>query len=379
MVKKVVVLGAGMVGSIIAKDLASDPNLEVTAVDRDIKALGLLDKSINKVHVAFSAPIETLSKIVEEHDFVVGALPGKFGFKTLNMIAEAGKSAVDISFMPEDPRSELDEIIYDCGVAPGISNMLAAYMTHGIDVDQIHEIKIMVGGLPYLPKGEWQYKAPFSPEDVLEEYTRPVKIKRHGKITTVEPLTGKETLPFGSHSLEAFLSDGLRSLIDTIPARNMSEKTLRYKGYWKRIKMLRDNGFLSTESVKINPTTEVIPRELTSALLFPQWKYEEGEQDITILHVTGVIGDKLINCEMMDKYTDGIRSMSRTTGFPAAVVARMIINGDINMPGVSPPELIVQDNENHWRYIRNELAQRGIHIVKSVSDLPHYAKIQYEQ
>ena len=164
-------------------------------------------------------------------------MPSRFGFATLDAILDLGKHYCDISFMPEDAW-ELDEkavaagviAVVDCGVAPGMSNLQAGLAARHLD--PCHSIDIMVGGIPRDPKPPWNYKAGFSPFDVVEEYLRPSRIIENGEMVIKDALSEPELLEFeGVGTLEAFNTDGLRSLAETIKVPMMRERTMRYPGH----------------------------------------------------------------------------------------------------------------------------------------------------
>ncbi len=178
---KVIVLGAGLVGAPMAIDLAKDPKFEVTVADFRLDALEKLEgkHSIKTIRMDLSLP-EDVKLIIEGFDYVVNAVPGFMGFQTMKAIIEADKDVVDIAFFPEDAfeLSELAEkhnvtAIVDCGVAPGMSNILSGYVDSILD--KTENVLIYVGGLPAIRQWPYEYKAPFSPIDVIEEYTRPAR------------------------------------------------------------------------------------------------------------------------------------------------------------------------------------------------------------
>lgn len=236
---KVAVLGAGLVGAPMAVDLAKDENFEVTVADRDGKPLEKLEAmglGIATEQADLSDEI-ALKALIADQDLVLSAVPGFMGYRTLQTVIEAGKDVVDIAFFPEDP-FELDALakkkgvtaIVDCGVAPGMSNLLTGHVARLLD--RTDKVLIYVGGLPELRKWPYEYRAVFSPIDVIEEYTRPARYVENGKPVVREALSDPELLDFpGIGTLEAFNSDGLRTLADTIDAPDMKEKTLRYQGH----------------------------------------------------------------------------------------------------------------------------------------------------
>nr|MBC8401883.1 saccharopine dehydrogenase NADP-binding domain-containing protein [Candidatus Neomarinimicrobiota bacterium] len=247
--KQVVVLGAGLVGKTMAIDLQQV--YEVTAVDIDKAALDdlYIKHSIAVKKVDLSVP-SAITSVVQEADLVVGALPGFIGYKAVEQVIAAGKNMVDISFFPEDPftLTKLAQkagvtVVIDCGVAPGMSNIILGYHNQRMEVERY---RCLVGGLPVKREWPWEYKAVFSPRDVIEEYTRPARYVKNGKIVVREALSDAELVNFDSvGTLEAWNSDGLRSLAKTMKIPNMIEKTLCYPGTIEYLRVLREGGFFS--------------------------------------------------------------------------------------------------------------------------------------
>ena len=203
-----------------------------------------------------------------------------------------------------------------------------------------------MGGLPVERRWPYEYKAGFAPHDVIEEYTRPSRIVRHGQVVQAEALSDPELLDFPNvGTLEAFNTDGLRSLIDTLDVPDMCEKTMRYPGHIALMKVFRETGFFSKQLITVGDV-QVRPLDVTAALLFPKWTFEPGEQDITVMRVTAT-GQRQgkstqLVWDLLDRYdpkTD-FRSMSRTTALPATITARAIADGDLRKPGVHPPEIL---------------------------------------
>jgi len=254
-------------------------------------------------------------------------------------------------------------------VAPGMSNILTAYASS--ELDETHKVKIMVGGLPKIRQHPWEYKAVFSPADVIEEYTRPARVVRNGQEVVLPALCEKELVDIeGVGTLEAFSSDGLRSLIHTIDAPDMEEKTLRYPGHARLMEILRDAGFFSQEEKHIKGS-RVSPLDMTSTLLFDQWKLLEGEVDITVMKVivSGIKdGDSTsITYDLYDEYDpeSGIHSMARTTGYTATITARMVLNGLYDRIGVSPPEYLGRKAEC-VEFLFSEFEKRKIYYKRSI-------------
>ncbi len=371
--KKIAVLGCGLVGSTIARQLASVTGLNVTAVDADSERLNSIRHvqglSLRKADLSAEGSITSLAK---DFDVLVGALPGWMGYRALREVIVAGKNYCDISFMPENAR-ELDSLarekgvcaVVDCGVAPGVANLMVG--TSHRKLERTDSVLIMVGGLPRQRILPWEYKAPFSPADVIEEYTRPARQKRGGRSISMPALSEVELVDVPKvGTLEAFNTDGLRSLLDTIGAFDMREKTLRYPGHAEKIELLAESGFFGTDPMVVNGV-ELRPLDFSSRLLFNNWSLEESEAEFTYMRVVvkgqGNTGQQCHTYELFDE-TDpdtGASSMARTTGYPCAFVTKRIAAGQLARPGVLPPELLV-DEESLFDDMMDDLRGKGISI-----------------
>ena len=371
------VLGCGLVGGPIARDLAEDKSFSVVAADIRKDALASLARSGNLRTVELDVSnAAALKKLVAGSDIVVSAVPGQLGFATLRTLIEAGKHVVDIAFFPEDP-FPLHElallknvtVIVDCGIMPGMGNILAAHAA--AQLDHVDEILIYVGGLPQVREWPYEYRAVFSPIDVIEEYTRPARYLEFGRVVTRPALSDPEYLHFpGVGTLEAFNSDGLRTMLTTIKADHMREKTLRYPGHIEKIAVLRETGFFSKEPIEIHGT-RITPLEFTARVLFPKWTLSEGEGDLTVMKVS-VKGKKddrgmTYQFDLLDRYDaeKGVISMARTTGYTATAAVRLLREGLYDTRGVSAPEFIGRDTRC-VDFMLHELALRGIHYESSV-------------
>jgi saccharopine dehydrogenase-like NADP-dependent oxidoreductase len=291
-------------------------------------------------------------------------------------IIEAGKNVVDISFFPENAL-ELDALakekgvtaIVDCGVAPGMHNIILGHYNEKL---KLTDFETLVGGLPKVKKWPFNYKAPFSPVDVIEEYTRPARYVENGGIIIREALTDCELVDFDNvGTLESFNSDGLRSILYTMPhIKNMKEKTLRYPGHVEYVKVLKDSGFFSEKKIIINGT-EISPLDFTSKILFNEWKLGETEEELTLMRVSlkgenksGEI-EKVVY-DLYDEYCPETQtsSMARTTGYTATAVASLFLEGLFTEKGIFPPELIGK-HETCFNYILNYLKERNVCYKKS--------------
>lgn len=369
-----VVLGAGMVGSVIAADLAAENGWQVTSVDRDQGALdAVAARSGGRVQtkVVDCGDPAAIGAAVAGADVVCGALASRLGLGALEAVIRAGRPYCDISFMPEDAlvldalaREHGVTAVVDCGVAPGMSNLLAGEAVRRLD--RTDALRILVGGLPRVRHSPWEYKAGFAPSDVIEEYVRPARIVVGGQIVVREPLSEVEPVDVpGVGTLEAFLTDGLRTLVDTLDVPDMVEKTMRWPGHTDLVRTLRDTGFFDAEPIEVDGVL-VSPLALTSKLLFPKWTFEPGEGDLTVMRVEarGELAGRATELvwdlhDEHDAVTD-TRSMSRTTGFPCAIVARMLAAGELAHPGVLPPERLPAIDAGITERIMAGLADRGV-------------------
>ena len=379
--KKTVVLGGGMVGAVMALDLALETDRAVTLFDVDQKKLDDA-KGQNPalaVEVADLSSPNTVASIASEADLVLGALPSRFGFEALKAVISTGKPYCDITFMPEDAW-HLDALakesgtvaVVDCGVAPGMSNLLAGVAARRLS--PCRSIVIRVGGLPIARHLPWQYKAGFSPYDVIEEYLRPARIVEHGEVVMKEALSEPVLIDFAEvGTLEAFNTDGLRSLTETLDVPHMLEQTMRYPGHRELVWALRETGLLSDEPVEVNGAS-VSPRDVTCRVLFPKWTYEPGEADLTVMRVEGV-GDHdgvptRLTWDLYDELDPATNwtSMARTTAFPATIMARMIESGIVSTPGVHPPEKLAGDDRVLDTLLAG-LAARGVRYRETSTPL----------
>jgi len=377
----ITVLGVGLVGNAIVRDLASEEGFEITAVDRDPDALGRL---------AQQAPVHTLQadlqaerevhRAVANADLVICAVPGFMGFETLRQVIEAGKSVVDISFFPEDP-FVLDELaqaqgvtaVVDCGVAPGLSNIIAGYME--TQLDRVVRYVCYVGGLPQIRRWPYEYQVVFSPVDVLEIYVRPARYVEYGQEVTRPALSDVELVDLpGIGTLEAFNTDGLRTLARTLDAPFMKEKTLRYPGHANLMRIFRESGFFDADPVVVDGAS-VRPVSLTAQLLFRQWQLEAHEPDLTVMRVI-IEGEKdgrllRYTYDLLDHHDAATQthSMARTTGYTATIVARQVIKGLFDRTGICPPEFVGR-TPGCWADLMAEYARRNINLTATSTEIP---------
>jgi saccharopine dehydrogenase-like NADP-dependent oxidoreductase len=387
---KIAVLGCGLMGPVIAEDLAEGGKNQVVVADRRREAeedlRGLDGVSFHRIDVS---DVGRDAELLDGVDLVVGALPGSVGFSVLRRVLEAGcPRVVDISFMPEDAsslselaRSKGSVCFVDCGVAPGLSHMLAARLT--AEIQHPEALEILVGGLPRQRHWPFEYMTVFSPRDVIEEYTRPARIKWAGKVEEWPALSRLERVEVeGVGTLEAFLTDGLRSLLSTLDIPFMVEKTLRYPGHADKIRLLRDTGFFSEDLIEVRDR-RVSPLDITSRLLERAWAPRPGQDDLTVLRVmmrgsdaegrpvrgayemVDVPGGKATGRDR-DESRPGMvsaSSMARTTGYTCTAVCRLLLRDLWKEPGVFFPEVMGSRNDL-LSHLLEDLERHELHVTR---------------
>jgi saccharopine dehydrogenase-like NADP-dependent oxidoreductase len=236
---------------------------------------------------------------------------------------------------------------------------------------KINNFEYMVGGLPKIRKFPFEYKAPFSPIDVIEEYTRPARYVENGVMINKPAMSDPELINFENvGTLEAFNTDGLRSLIYTLPKiPNMKEKTLRYPGHIRLIQSLIASGFFGKESIKIGKS-EVVPFDFTTKLLFDQWKLGQTEPEFTVMRIKLTGDESEVVYDLYDEFDaiEEISSMARTTGFTGTSGAELILQGIFTEKGVFPPELVGK-HESCFNFVINYLKERNVIYTENTREL----------
>jgi len=290
--------------------------------------------------------LETLAELVSGYDVVVNCLPGRIGHAVRPVLLSIeGMSVADLAFTSEDPieydnlaKEHGSRLIYDVGIAPGLSNALL--MDAQRRMGKLPSAKIWVGGNPQEPDDEWSYMAPFSPSDVIEEYTRPARIRRNGQNVTEPALSDRHLISVPSFGeMEAFLTDGVRSLLDTIDSEELLEYTVRWPGHIDR--------YLSGEHSE---------DELIEA-----WKFDSTRPEFTWLAVEVSNEEGSERWDVIDEGLDGWSSMARTTGLVTVEVAEMLADGTITESGVMPPERLGMDSDLMDRLL-NCMKDAGVQI-----------------
>ncbi len=375
--RSVAVLGAGRVGAAIALDLAATGKWQVRACDGFDGPLAALDRAGLETRQVDLATAAGLAEALAGCEVAVGAVPGFMGFGVAKGVLEAGRHLIDISFFPEDP-FPLDQVArehgvvaaVDCGVAPGASHLLAGLASRRLE--RFDRYRCLVGGLPWVRRLPFEYSAPFSPIDVIEEYTRPARSVRGRQVVTVPALSDIELVDLpGVGTLEAFATDGLRSLLRDPLATDMEEKTLRWPGHAEQMKLLRSLGLFGEEPVRL-AAGSVVPRELTAALLFEQWRPEPGAPELTVMRVEaeGLANGQPTRLvwDLLDSPAPslGVSSMARTTGYTCTAVADLFAEGGLPEAGLWLPERIGA-TKGGWDHVARYLGERGV-VIRETRD-----------
>jgi len=370
------VLGSGNIGSVVARDSAENlPSAEIVITDVDKKRAQEAASKAGFDNVSWmeadATNVSELSSRLKGFDVAIGALPGGLGYKACKASIAAKVDMVDVSYMPEDIMKLGDvaskagvTIIPDCGMSPGLSSMLVG---RGVSkLDRVDEVVIMNAGLPERPVPPLGYVITWSVKDLMDMYSRKVSIVRRGKIMQVEALSGLEEIEFpGVGKLEAFYTDGLRTLLYTVKAKEMWEKTLRYPGHVNGIALLKALGFFDSETVEISGK-KIAPRDLT-AKLFEKKMRRPDILDIVIMliKVNGTKDGKKIEhvYSLLDNYDKErqVTSMARTTAYTASVVGQMLVREMIKETGVIPPEKLGM-NGNLFKKLADEMRKKKVFV-----------------
>lgn len=343
----ILVLGAGAQGRVIAADLArSLESAGVTVADLrrpDLPAL----PNLHWVEADLSDGAAA-ARLLRGCDLAVGALPSRYGVAIMRAAIEARRNLVDVSFTPENPLALDAEaraagifILPDCGVAPGLSHLLVGRAAAARGTPR--EVTIMVGGVAQDPMRPMGYVVTWSLDDLLEEYTRPARIVRGGRPLEVPVFSGLEHVAVeGVGVMEAFYSDGLRTLIDSLPGvLEMGEKTLRWPGHvaaaWPLVKSGR-----FVEEIRARCTADP-PEDLVALVVRLRWD-DAGEETT-----------------LVDRYDPATRltAMARTTALTTSACAQLAASGIVRDTGVLPLERVGRD-ERAFEFVRAAVARHGI-------------------
>lgn len=374
---KALIMGCGNMGSVAAEDVATNmSSVEVVVADKDAERAKKTAEKIDSRNVSWvsfdMAKRDELVATLKDFDVTLGFLPGNLGFSLIKTCIDAKRDLVDVSFMAENPLTLDSEaskanvtIVPDCGLAPGISNILVGHATEMLD--ETRTVHIMVGGLPKKPIPPLEYVVTWSAESLIDEYSRKASIVKHGKIVEVEALTGVEEVKIPKvGKLEAFYTDGLRTLIHTVRnAAEMWEKTLRYPGHAEKIRLLENLGFFEEKTVEVNGA-RISPRKVTAKLLGERLRKPEVEDMVVMkVEVSGVKdGESMRYVYHLLDFCDKKRrvtAMARTTAYPASIIAQLMLKKAVKGKGVVAPEKIGADRQVFKLFLA-ELKRRGIEI-----------------
>jgi len=373
MERNVTVLGAGLIGSYMAKTLSAS-GVKTRSVDISAPQLQKLEQTHPHIETveADLSDSAAIQQWTQDADVVIGAVPGFLGYTTLETLIRSRKNVVDISFMPEDPKPlhELAQqnncrVAVDIGLSPGLNNLFAGYACSKAKFDSG---VMYVGGLPKVRAHPYQYQLVFSARDVIEEYTRPARYLENGTLVTREALSDVEHLHFPEvGTLEAFNSDGLRTLLYTSEIPTLKEKTLRYPGHADQMRTLRQAGFFDETPIRLKGK-DVIPVDATCEILKRAWKPLGEGHDIALLEVRLEGQTTKAHFQLRDEFneTENASAMSRTTGLPCIAMTRSLLeNPEALPPGVHPPEVFGK-NETLFHAIVNTLKEHHVHIEYSI-------------
>ena len=346
---KILVLGGGAQGRVIARDLArSLRDAQVAVADLSQPTLPALP-NLSWIEADLADPA-TVARLLREHDLGVGALPARLGFNAMKAAIEAKRNLVDVSFCAEDAltldgaaRAAGVTITPDCGLAPGLSHLVVGHLAarHGTP----DEVLIMVGGVAEERSRPFGYVVTWSLDDLLEEYRRPARIVRGGARAETPAFSALEPVRIdGVGEMEAFYSDGLRTLIDTLPGvREMGEKTLRWPGHAAAVMPLVKSGALLDE--------------------LRRHCFANPPRDLVVLVVRLLWGGTTREVSLVDRYdaATGMTAMARTTAYTTSVVAQLAARGGLRERGVQPLELVARDDKAYG-FVLAELESRGIRL-----------------
>lgn len=354
---QIVVVGGGMQGRVIAQNLLQreeKPEVVIVDIKQPEKLEGIGFKQANVLDESQAR------EAVKDAHAVVLAVPSEISHAALANLIRAGKSVADVSFTP-DPPLELDEAakakgaccVVDCGVAPGLSHILAGRAF--AELEGLDSLRILVGGMPQVPPPGFFHAIYFNPNDLLAEYVRPARARKHGVNIAPSPMD----VDFDKYTdmelgeLDAFLSDGLRSLLGSYPdVPDMSEWTLRWEGHLDTMKTLHELGLLADPVSSAAMAGTLVGK-------YPDQAYP----DVLLMVIEAKHKNERRLWRLIDKRTDGMSAMSRTTGFTTAAVAMVLARKQFTEPGVHAPERLGQDAKLTSTIVK-DLVDHGVNICE---------------
>jgi len=372
-----------MMGSAVASDLArTNSNDEIVLADINLQNAKITAKAmgpnVSPVRLDVNNTKDLVSTITGSNA-VVSAVSYTVNHQITKAAIQAGVHMCDLGGNNEvvqkqvahdaEAKAKGISIVPNCGLAPGLTNILAMEGTK--EFDELASIHLRVGGLPQNPRPPLYYQIVFSVEGLINEYVEKAEIIKDGTLMHIDPMSGLEEItfpePFGT--LEAFNTSGGLSWLTHLlngRVRDLDYKTIRYQGHCEKFKTLLDLGFATSEAMMVGGSVKT-NREFFGDLL--RKKLDYGDKDVVLgrATITGRKGnaDKTLVYEFVDYYDDDAKmtAMMRTTAFPTSIIAQMLAHGTISQRGVMPPEACVPGD-----VMILELGKRGIKITKRVTE-----------
>jgi lysine 6-dehydrogenase len=362
------VLGSGIVGSAATWDLVRRGH-DVTVADADISSARAVaaDNSIEAVQLDASDDTALLS-LLEAQDIVVSAVPYRFGASVAAAALTTGTHYLDFGGNPTvvAAQKELHDealaagimIVPDCGLAPGLANVIAEDFIRAADEGSIDSVQIRVGALPQEPSGALGYQLAFSSAGLINEYAEPCEVIENGTYRTVEPLSRFEAVDWeGWGPLEAFSTAGGTSTMASRHVgrvKNLEYKTLRYPGHGHVFRSMFEIGLFDETPLDL-ATSTVSPRGVLMDAL--DSTLPRGAPDLVLIRVWMDHNGHRSLAQIVDVEHDGFSALARTTAFPATALADLIARGDVHRPGVAAMNEAVHASE-----LLPELVSVGIEV-----------------
>ncbi len=377
------VLGAGMMGSAAAYDIATrNPGDEVILADINIQtatqAARAIGPNVRPLRLDVNSTAD-LARAMEGCQSLISAVSYAVNYTIARIAIDArvhmcdlgGNNDIVVKQLTLDAEAKAKgvSIVPNCGLAPGLINILA--VSGAKEFDELDSIHLRVGGLPRHPRPPLNYQIVFSVEGLINEYVEKAAVIRDGALAFIDPMSALEEIefpaPFGR--LEAFSTSGGVSTLTGYFAgkvKNLDYKTIRYKGHCEKMKTLLDLGFATNEPMMVGGSVKT-NREFFADLL--RKKLDFGDKDVVLARATisgrrGTV-DRSLTFEFIDTYDDAAKmtAMMRTTAFPTSIIAQALAQGTVTAHGVMPPELCVPGD-----LMIQELAHRNVRITKRITE-----------
>jgi lysine 6-dehydrogenase len=378
-----IVIGAGMMGSAAAYDLATtNPNDEIIIADIDLQRAARTARAVgsNVVPLELDVNVQTdVLRAIEGTNAVVSAVSYSVNLQITKAAIQAGVHVCDLGgndevvrkqmLLDADARQKGVTVVPNCGLAPGLINILA--MQGAKEFDELDSIHLRVGGLPQHPQPPLYYQIVFSAEGLINEYVEKAAVIRNGVLMHIDAMSDLEEVEFEEiGNLEAFsTSGGISTLTELLHGRvkNLDYKTIRYKGHCEKFKTLLELGFATNEPILVGGSMKT-NREFFTDLLSKKLDYNDTDLVAARATITGRKGnaEKVLVYEFVDYYDDAtaMTAMMRTTSFPTSIIAQMLAHGLITTRGVVPPEVCVPGEG-----MIEELGKRNVKVTKRITEM----------